>query len=121
MYLDPMNIQLQAYLSDKRMNMYKYRTDSKIIKVIAGSTSISFHQKFSKQFLFEAKPRSWIPKIFAIKKTRHNFQILTSQDFSNKIRDKAKNIIYRRTLWHCNSMFGSSHSAISAYQRFTKK
>ena len=34
-----MNIQLQAYLSDQRMNTYKYRTDSK--------------EKFSKQFLFE--------------------------------------------------------------------
>ena len=34
---------------------------------------------------------------------------------------EAKNIISRRTLWHFNSMFGSSHSASSAYQRFTKK
>ena len=32
-----------------------------------------------------------------------------------------KNIIYRRTLWHFNSTFGSSLSASSAYQRFTKK
>ena len=34
---------------------------------------------------------------------------------------EAKNIISRRTLWHFNSTFGSSHSASSAYQRFTKK
>ena len=33
---------------------------------------------------------------------------------------EAKNIISRRTLWHFNSMFGSSLSASSAYQRFTK-
>ena len=31
----------------------------------------------------------------------------------------AKNIIYQRTLWHFNSMFGSSLSARSAYQRFS--
>ena len=34
---------------------------------------------------------------------------------------KAKNIISRCTLWHFNSMFGSSLSASSAYQRFTNK
>ena len=36
------------------------------------------------------------------------------------ITDLFENIISRRTLWHFNSMFGSSHSASSAYQRLTK-
>ena len=34
---------------------------------------------------------------------------------------QARYIIYRRTLWHFKSMFGSSLSASSAYQWFTKK
>ena len=34
---------------------------------------------------------------------------------------EARNIISWRTLWHFNSMFGSSLRASSAYQRLTKK
>ena len=50
-----------------------------------------------------------------------NFQIFTSQDFSDKIRDNGQKYhIYRRTLWHFNSMFGTSLSASSSYQRFSQ-